>query len=299
MTDTPNDGSPMTPMTPMDRTLFRVPIRIRQWPAFFVQTLQKQLLLSKPPRYTPTFHLCYFSCHSYFKYLYCALHSLTLHLGSVRYKVHIFNDEEQPLSARQIAAIQRLMPGAEVMTWPKSPGWGLKQIGSIWNAYARVAEAARDEDFVVRVDSDVFFFNDAIFRAATNSDADLIGDGHFDNFEFVQGGCYFFKAGAVRRIMAEIAKHGLPMLLSELTQVADDRATRVLAERLRLKTWMTWFIMFPNELRHEGGLTSWARWKYSCLHSINKDKAVMLAAYERELYAGQAPADYLAELEAN
>jgi hypothetical protein len=270
----------------------RIPTRIRHFPAFLTQNLQKRWLLRRKPVRLPIFHLCYFSCQSYFKYLYCALHSLTVHLQSVDFRVHIFNDEEQPLSETQIAAIQRLIPNAEVLSWPKSPGWGLKQVGSIWKAYERVAKIAHNDDIIARVDSDVFFFNDDIFRAAAASDADLIGDGHFDDFEHCQGGCYLFRASAVHKIAAEIDSVGLAVILADLQVVADDRATRYLTERLSLKTWMTWFIMFPDELRNAGGLNGWARWKFSCFHSINKDKGMMLAAYERELYAGDAPADY-------
>lgn len=269
----------------------RIPTRLRHFPALVRQNLQKHRLARLPVR-ERTFHLCYFNFRPYFKYLYCSLHSLTAHAANVRFKVHVFNDEENPMSAAQIAAVQALVPGTEVVSWPKSPGWGHTQIGHIWRAYARVAAQAADNDFVARVDSDVFFFNDTIFRAATNSDADLIGDGHFDDFEWVQGGCYLFTAAAVRKVAAEIEAVGLPALLAGMPTVADDRATRVLADRLGLKTWMTWFIMFPDELRNAGRLDAWSRWKFSCLHSINKNKDLMLAAYERELYGGQVPEGY-------
>jgi len=214
----------------------------------------------------------------------------------VQYVVHIFNDEEQALTVNQVDAIRKLIPGTEVITWPKSPGWGIKQIDSIWRAYAYVADLASDGDYIARVDSDVFFFNDDIFRAVRNSAADLIGDGHFDDFEYCQGGCYFFKASAVKTIAKEIVSVGMPVILANLKVLADDRATRVLTERLGLKTWMTWFIMFPQELRNAGNLNRWARWKFSCFHSINKDKSMMLTAYEKELFNGVAPARYKADL---
>lgn len=274
-----------------------IPIRVRHFPALLNQNLQKYRLLKKSPARRPTFHLCYFSCHSYFKYLYCSLHSLTVHAKDIELKISIFNDEEQPISAAQIAEIERLIPGTRVMLWPKSMGWGAKQIGSIWDAYALAITDAHEDDFVARVDSDVFFFNDTIFRAVERSDADLIGDGHFDEFKFCQGGCYFFRVKAARRVRQAIAAEGMDKMLEGLKVVADDRAASFMADKLGLKTWMTWFIMFPNELKNAGRLNAWSRWKFSCLHSINKNKALMLEAYERELYGGKCPEDYRVALQ--
>lgn len=269
-----------------------LPIRIRHLPQFIVQNFQKQKLLRRPPVRRTVFHLCYFSCHSYFQYLYCALHSLTVNAPEVDYRIRIFNDNDQPLSANQILAIQALIPGAVVVPWPKSMGWGLAQIGTIWEAYALAVQDADPEDFVARVDSDVFFFNDTIFRAAASSDADFIGDGHFEDFKYCQGGCYFFRVAAARKVSAAIATEGLPELLIDVPVMVEDVAATHMAKRLGLTIWMTWFMMFPDEWRNSGGLSRWARWKFSCLHSVNKNKDLMLEAYERGLYQGRCPDAY-------
>lgn len=55
-----------------------LPIRLQQAPQFASQVLQRELTLRKPLQGSPTLRLFYFSCQSYFQYLYCALHSLTL-----------------------------------------------------------------------------------------------------------------------------------------------------------------------------------------------------------------------------
>ena len=61
----------------------------------------------------------------------------------------------------------------------------------------------------------MFFFNDRIFHAVAHSDADLVGDGHYENFEYCQGGCYFFRASAVRRINAMLKAEPMERLLAE------------------------------------------------------------------------------------
>lgn len=269
-----------------------IPIRIRQFPHFVRQGLARSQVLSRPDQGPRTFHLCFFSCQSYFRYLYCSLHSLVEHGRDIRFKVLVFSDDEQPLSAAQISAIHALIPGTRVIPWPKSMGWGATQIGWIWRAYRLAAEDAADDDIIARVDSDVFFFNDTIFRAVARSDADLVGDGHYVNFEYCQGGCYFFRASAVRRINAMLEAESIERVLTEGGIGVEDIAAYYFAKRLGLRVWLTWFMMFPDELRNAGGLTHWQRWKFSCVHFVMKNKVAMLEAYEQDVLKGYVPEPY-------
>jgi len=269
-----------------------IPIRIKQFPSFVYQMLERNKVLKKPKPRKRTFHLCYFSCHSYFKYLYCALHSLVKHIPNHSIKVYIFNDNDMPLSEAQIVAIKDLIPGTEVIAWPKSMGWGAEQISWIWKAYAKAAENAAENDIIARVDSDVFFFNDTIFRIVERSDADLIGDGHFVDFKYTQGGCYFFKVAAVKKIKRMLDSEGIENILNEIDIVVEDIAAHHFAKRLNLKIWITWFMMFPDELRNAGGLNAWAHKKFSCLHFVMKNKDAMLETYEYEILKGSKLQSY-------
>lgn len=272
--------------------MIAIPIRLRQAPNFVAQVLKRFLVLRRAPPVQRTFHLCFFSCKSYFSYLYCSLHSLIKHAAGIKFKVLVFNDSEQPLSATQTNALSKLLPDVRVIDWPKSMGWGEAQIGWIWKAYALAAEGAAENDIIARVDSDVFFFNDRIFQAVLRSDADLVGDGHFVDFRYCQGGCYFLRAGAVNQINEMLRTEGLGELLAAENITVEDIAAHYFAQRLGLKIWLTWFMMFPDELRNAGGLSVWQRWKFSCLHFVMKNKAAMLEAYEREVFQGQVPPAY-------
>lgn len=260
-----------------------LPIRLQQAPRFVAQTLQRQRVLQRPAVPGRRFRLCYFSCQSYFRYLYCALHSLTTAAATVPFEVWVFSDNDQPLSALQIEALEALIPGLRVIPWPKSMGWGATQIGWIWRAYAMAAEGAGDDDIIARVDSDVFFFNDRILQAALRSDADFIGDGHFVDFQYCQGGCYFLRASAVRKVVGWLQGQSLEALLAKAGITVEDIAAQHFADQLGLRTWMTWFMMFPDELRNAGGLTAWQRWKFSCAHFVMKNKAAMIEAYVRDV----------------
>ena len=270
-----------------------IPLRVQQLPAFVREIFKRRDVMNRTTPSGRTFHLCYFSCETHFQYLYCALHSLLHHAHDIPFKVWIFSDEEQPLSEVQVSAILALLPDSKVTPWPRSIGWSATQIGNIWRAYGVACDGLDDDDIIAKVDSDVFFFNDRIFKAVMKSDADLVGDGHYVNFKYCQGGCYFFKAGAVRKINERIASLGMTRMLDAIEVTAEDAAANHFAKGLGLKVWLTWFMMFPDELRNAGGLTPWYRWKFSCLHFVMKRKTTMLETYEREIFKNQLPEDYL------
>ena len=111
-----------------------IPIRVRQFPKFLREIFVKRALIRRDvPR--RSFRLCYFTCRSYYKYLYCSLHSLKVIGADIAVRVLIFCDANEMLSPAQVAAIEALHPGARVIPWGKSQGWGTEQIASIWKAY--------------------------------------------------------------------------------------------------------------------------------------------------------------------
>ena len=259
-----------------------IPITLKQLPKLIGGLLSREFVLRKNPDSPTTFHLCFFSCSSYFNYLICSLHSLKRQQGEFKFKVYVFSDLDQPFEEAQVEKIRKLFPEAEVIPWPKSMGWGGEQISNIWNAYKYVAEQANEMDIIARVDSDVFFFNDRIFHMVSATDADLIGDGHFIGFRYVQGGCYFFRVSAVREICDEIHSHGMENLLKAGKINVEDAAAYYFSRRLKQRVWMTWFMMFPDEYKNSGGLSWSARFKFSCLHFVMKNKQAMLDVYLTE-----------------
>ncbi len=269
-----------------------IPIRIRQIPAFVFDLVKRCNILRRPTNPERRFRLCFFSCHSHFRFLYCSLHSLSKYASNIPYSILIFSDEEQPLSEAQIVAIESLIPGTRVMIWPKSVGWGAKQIGNIWRAYGLAVSDLKENDILAKIDSDVFFFNDTIFRAVARSDASLVGDGHYVNFEYSQGGCYFLTVSAVRKINVEIEGIGMQAMLGDIPVQAEDAAVHYFAKKLKLPVWLTWYMMFPDELKNAGRLSPWIRWKFSCLHFVMKNKVAMLEAYEHEVFLGNSPSSY-------
>jgi hypothetical protein len=260
----------------------RIPTRLLQLPNFAKELVSQQVTLLMQPKHPPTtFHLCFFSCESYFPYLYCSIHSLNRKVKhSLRFLV--FSDTDQPLSETQIDTLKELSPNLTVISWPKSMGWGTQQIQNIWDAYTIAAQHAKPQDYVARVDSDVFFFNDRIFRLIERSQFDLIGDGHYVDMRYTQGGCYFFSAPSIQEIKKTIQERQLGTILAPAGVNVEDQAAHYLAALQNKRIKLTWFMMFPDELRNAGGLTRWQRMKFSCIHFVMKNKNLMLECYIKE-----------------
>lgn len=270
-----------------------LPIRVRQAPQFVKQVFQRESLVRRGRDARRRFKLCYFSCSSYFSYLCCSLDSVSRYVHQP-VEVMLFNDLDQPLTEGQLEALRQWPLQITVLPWPKSMGWGARQIASIWKAYAFAADGAADDDLIVRVDSDVFFFNDRIFRAVQHCDADMIGDGHFVDFRYCQGGCYFLRADAVRKVNQWLAVRSIDEELGSAGITVEDMAATHFMKRLDLRVWLTWFMMFPDELRGAAVLDEWRRWKFSCAHFVMKNKSEMLKSYRRLVLSPQEWREFVA-----
>ncbi|HYF07495.1 MAG TPA: hypothetical protein VD970_07730 [Acetobacteraceae bacterium] len=257
-----------------------VPVRIRQLPRFLSQTAARLAIGRRTLPDSATIHLCYFTCKSYYPYHLCSLDSLRRLGYDSAIKVHVFCDEQEMFSPAQIECMKEILPNLDIISWPKSQGWGSNEIRNIWLAYEHVCRSAGERDYVARVDSDVFFLADWLFRLVLKSGADLFGDGHYVNFSYIQGGCYFLSVPAIRTLCAEFHSGEALRRLSPTDVLVEDVALFRAAEAQRLEIRMMWFMMFPDEYRNAGSIGPYERWKFACLHYAIRDKRGMLAAYE-------------------
>lgn len=261
-----------------------MPVRIAQLPAY-ARNVVDRLRASRAPRSRKgtTYRLCYFVCESYFKYLYCSLHSLSQLRTAHSLEVLVYCDRDLMLTDNQVRLLSGLQLDVRVVPWTKSQGWGTEQIESIWRAYAHAAEGAAPGTYLARVDADVFFFSDWLFDYVASSGADFVGDGHYVNFEYCQGGIYFIAAESVGAILAIAPLESFEAKLAQANIRVEDKAASHFAAMAGLRTRMIYFMMFPDEYRIAGRLTSYQRWKFACLHYAVRGKAPMLDIYMAEI----------------
>lgn len=274
----------------------RIPTKLRRLPHLVRQTAERLWFERRAGNAGVTFHLCYFTCASYYRYLYCSLHSLRELGNACPVSVIIFCQETDPFSEEQLQAIARVAPDARLLNWPKAQGWGPQEIGEIWRAYALVAEAAAEGDYIARIDSDVFFFSDWLLPLVARSGREFVGDGHFVAFKYAQGGCYFARVSAVRRVLGLLSGSPVHQVLPPEDTVVEDIAAYRLMRKVGARIWLIWIMMFPDEWRKAGRLGRRHRWKFACLHFTAKDKGGMLSAYEEQVLRPEDRAAYHAAL---
>lgn len=217
----------------------------------------------------------------------------------------MFCDVGDMLSPRQVEAINRVCPGARIIPWPRVTGWGIEAVANVWKAFRLAAEDSSPDDFVAKVDSDVFLCSDWIFRAASRREMDLVGDGQIDGFRFSQGGLYFIRVAAVHAVSRELDRKPLVECLEEANAhnpwfpgrvYAEDPAIYHLVRHAGLKLWLTFFMMFPAANKKCGRLNRYRRWKYSCVHFFGC-KDLMLPVYERDFLRADERAAFKDDLE--
>lgn len=222
-------------------------------------------------------------CESYFRYLYCSVHSLARLPTTDHIEIYVFCDRNEMLTEPQCQQLAALGLSIKVIPWGKSQGWGATQIESIWNAYELAARDAPDGTYIARVDADVFFFSPWLFDAVARSGADMVGDGHYVNFEYCQGGVYFLTREAVQRVLTATPVNTFEAVLKDAAINVEDVAAHHFAVRAGLKIWLAFYMMFPDEFNNAGGLTAYQRWKFACLHYATRNKAPMLDIYLSEV----------------
>jgi len=260
-----------------------IPIRIRQFPVFAREYFRKKKYLKQATQADQVLKLCYFSCYSYFQYLFCSVHSLKRIQNGYQLKIVVFCDRLEMFSESQQAALRSLFPDIEIVPWGKSQGWGIEQIESIWAAYDYAQKGLKEGDYVARIDSDVFFFSDWLFSALARVQFDLVGDGHFIDFKYVQGGVYFVRVAMLRKIIKDFASLSLRLFLEKNNIGVEDQAVSRLVEANKGSVWLTYFMMFPDEYRIAGKLSPYQKEKFCCYHQATKSKAPMLPLYRKEL----------------
>ena len=256
----------------------RVPKRIRQIPTFIRNAMWRNVTMRRPKQ-NRKFHVVYFTCRPDAGLLFMSLHSLKNIARDHSLTVNIFMDESNPLTTAQVGIIEELWPSVNFTVWGKGRGWGHVEIGNIWRAYEHVASFADSDDFITKIDSDVFFIDDRIFELTSRLTSDLIGDAHYDDGWHAQGGCYFLKVSAVQKILEELVFDRLNERVSAWPRTSEDFAATTFVRDRGLSFRDTFFMGSAPELKSYNLPYWWFRKKFSCAHFIRDHKHQMRHEY--------------------
>jgi hypothetical protein len=171
-------------------------------------------------------HIIYFACRAHFECLYASLVSLKCvrpsKLGAIR--LHI--DSGDPLTSEQTARLRALEMGIEVFNSRRVTGYGDDTIAAEIEAFEQIHHLTQPGDYVAKVDSDILFLTDWVFRRVPQTRADIVGQPEkvLEPFIYTQGGCYFLSHQAINAI-CRLTPPAIAQSI-EVTCAAIDKAVR-------------------------------------------------------------------------
>ena len=231
--------------------------------------------------------LVYFTCRKHFKYLFLSLKSVKIlnsdHIG----EIVLFIDRYDFLTERQIEMLRELVLPIHIRKTGKLSTWGINLIINELNAFRYLARSMNNDAYIMKVDSDVLFISDSIFK---NLKDDCIGDpveSCYTGFKYnIQGG-YLLNKKTIQDIckqtvfkeMREIQKNSY---LKPFGPCPEDLMINYLVKKTNHNVN---FISFQRKVPHinKNMNVKKLRKKYSMLH-FSKNKQDMRTFFE--LYFG-------------
>jgi hypothetical protein len=168
---------------------------------------------------TTPIHFLFFSCGAHAAYLELAIRSLARIRSGFEGKIYVGEDPDDPLSMSDKAKLAASGFDITYVQWGKVTGYGETTMLSQLRAFHQVAAVTPKDHWIAKVDSDVLFVNDHIFRVIQHCLADLVGQSEraWGTFSYSQGGCYFVKAGFISR-WADIGPNEVSSLTRDLLE---------------------------------------------------------------------------------
>lgn len=155
-----------------------------------------------------SFSFLWFSHSGDFEFLWASLNSLVETLPERDYRIFVFMDKKSPFSIEQQQRLQDCV-GVKVVfqktVYPMAWG-GVNTCLSVDDAHRKVAQDLGEDDWIIKVDSDVLFFSRSFFDfLKSGASGDIVGhslDHMFNDLRVNEfcGGLYATRAGLIHRM---------------------------------------------------------------------------------------------------
>jgi hypothetical protein len=115
-------------------------------------------------------------------------------------RIIIYVDREDPLAPGQAERLLAMTPDLTLREGDKVTGWGEQTVAREIQVFHDVAGEVDPQSYIAKVDSDIYFLSDRVFKNVLASGSDLYGhpEDYWQPFIYSQGGCYFLKASLAR-----------------------------------------------------------------------------------------------------
>lgn len=206
----------------------------------------------------PRLHFVYFSCAAHFDYLLESLRTLAGTGFGQSGNIYLYIDKRDFLSEKQAALIRSAWTAGQVPVIRKTKhpmSWG--GAGVIVNelkAFKQIAGDMGPDDYLAKVDSDVLFSSDAIFKKVMASGAEVAGQKTTNEFAAQNSGTFWMQGGLFflsRRAAAALSRQPVLFQLFDtlkqtrrgITDCPEDAFLSFLCSRLGMKIEMMRYML--------------------------------------------------------
>lgn len=212
-------------------------------------------------------HFFYCTCGRHFQYLTISLKSLEFLRLDRLGKIYIYVDKKDNFSISQIRELNDTFPSMEIKISSRPLSWGgVRLLLSELASFEEIIHEISPDDYICKVDSDVLFISDKIFKKVLSEDYDAVGQKIPG--DFMEGGSYFLKSSFVRSIIrspiVKAVRYALNSPRRPINMVPEDRVITKLVEQNKGKLLLCEYRLHGIKFRK---LVKWADLEpYSVIH---------------------------------
>lgn len=249
--------------------LFGCPVGVRHVHRIIGDQLRRAWHYFQPK--SPTrIHFVYFSCARDMELLKLSLKSLgalqTERVGGI----FIVVDSKCPFTPGQQWELKLIAPTIEFIFLGRIDWASIDTLQTELRAFAMVAGKIPSADYVAKVDSDVLFFSRDKLDEVGLCGADFVGDGHYSQYAYAQGGLYFLRASLATALFALATEEEVRKACGALNTLAEDRVVSSLVFQQTHRVWLTRLMLFPNEFEKANYTGAWLRQEFLAIHFVHK-----------------------------
>jgi len=199
-----------------------------------------------------------------------SLRSLVALQSSCIGKVFVVVDSKGPFAPEQEAELKSICPVLQFLYLGQIDWASVETLRTELKAFSAAAQIAEPDDFIAKVDSDILFFNATKLEEISVSRYDFIGDGHYSDYAYAQGGLYFIRASMARPLAETLLQTELQEAIDRCGSVSEDRVMSALFAHRCSKIWMTRVMLFPNEYEKSDLSSRWLKQEFSAIHFVRR-----------------------------
>jgi len=189
-------------------------------------------------------------------------------------KVFLIEDQKAPFSKEQLQSLKTLCPTLHVLPiYNFAWGSALSTYEEL-QMFLKVSDLMDNEwDLLLKIDSDVLIFNAKKLEIICQSTIEAIGDGHFLQFKYAQGGLYMLRKHLIQKMFKTTTVEQIDAINKLTGSVGEDKAISHLLNKQDKSFFFTRLMLFPDEYNNIEHLNNVQK-EFVALH-CHKDKEQM------------------------